>query len=199
MRTTFILLMFCFSLFGNAQKSEKILSAEKFQKTINKEFKNPQESPLSAKDREDFKGLEFFAIDTAFNVVAEFVRTPYETPFKMPTSTERKPDYVKYGELYFNLKGKEHKLNVYQNLRPKEEYKDYLFLPFTDLTNGESSYAGGRYIDMMIPASNKVVIDFNKAYNPYCAYSGNYSCPIPPSENHLELAVTAGVKAYSKH
>lgn len=199
MRITATIILLCFFFFGNAQKSEKIISVEKFQKQLNKEFKNPDQSPLSAKDRKDFKALEFFAIDTTFNVVAEFVRTPFETPFEMPTTTERKPVYVKYGELYFTLKGKEYKLNVYQNQHPKPEYKDYLFLPFTDLTNGEGSYAGGRYIDMTIPKSKNVSIDFNKAYNPYCAYSGKYSCPIPPAENYLDLPVTAGVKAYSGH
>lgn len=190
----------CVSFFGNAQNSQSVLAAERFQKKINNEFKDPAQSPLPEKDRKTFKGLDFFEIDTTYNVVAEFVRTPFETPFAMPTTTDRKPIYVKYGELFFKLKGKEYKLNVYQNQHPKkEEYKDYLFLPFTDLTNGEESYAGGRYIDMTIPRSNRVVLDFNQAYNPYCAYSGEYSCPIPPEENNLPLAVKAGVKAYKKH
>ena len=200
MRVIITSFLLCVFFMGNAQKSEKVLSAERFQKKINKEFKDPAQSPLPEKDRKTFKGLDFFEIDTAFNVVAEFVRTPFETPFAMPTTTDRKPIYVKYGELFFKLKGKEYKLNVYQNQHPKkEEYRDYLFLPFTDLTNGEGSYAGGRYIDMTIPRSNRLVIDFNKAYNPYCAYSGEYSCPIPPEENNLNLAVKAGVKSYSKH
>lgn len=199
MRFIFTLLLLCVFAFGNAQKNEKISSVEEFQKTMNRDFKSPDHSPLSEKDRKEFKQLDFFEIDTTFNVVAEFVRTPFETPFQMPTTTDRKPVYVKYGELYFDLKGKEYKLNVYQNQNPKVEYKDYLFLPFTDLTNGEASYAGGRYIDMTIPKSNRVSIDFNKAYNPYCAYSGDYSCPIPPAENHLDLPVTAGVKAFAGH
>lgn len=195
----YVLIMGAF-FFGNAQKSDVLFTAENFQKKINEEFKDPGQSPLSEKDRKEFKGLQFFEIDTAFTVVAEFVRTPFETPFAMPTTTDRKPIYVKYGELYFILKGKEYKLNVYQNQHPKkEEYKNYLFLPFTDLTNGESTYAGGRYIDMTIPKSNRVEIDFNQAYNPYCAYSGEYSCPIPPKENYLDLQVTAGVKAFEKH
>ena len=75
-------------------------------------------------------------------------------------------------------------------------YKDYLFLPFTDPTNGVTTYGGGRYLDLMIPATKVVQLDFNKAYNPYCAYSGNYSCPIPPEENHLEIEIKAGVKKY---
>ena len=76
------------------------------------------------------------------------------------------------------------------------EYIDYLFLPFTDNSNGEESYTGGRYLDLQIPENDKIILDFNQAYNPYCAYSGRYSCPIPPSENHISFPVLAGVKAF---
>ncbi|MFV9484298.1 DUF1684 domain-containing protein, partial [Christiangramia sp. ASW11-125] len=76
---------------------------------------------------------------------------------------------------------------------------DYLFLPFTDETNGISTYDGGRYLDFSIPEEKRVTIDFNRAYNPYCAYSGRYSCPIPPKENHLETAIPAGVKKFTKN
>ena len=81
----------------------------------------------------------------------------------------------------------------------KDEYKDYLFLPFTDLTNGDTTYGGGRYIDMRIPEKNTIILDFNQSYNPYCAYGGNYSCPIPPAENNLDIAITAGVKKFKAH
>jgi len=181
---------------GLAQNSKKIESALAFQHTINEEYKDPSESPLSTEDREAFKTLDFFDIDTTYVVNADFVRTPYESPFAMPTTKERTPIYVKYGELYFQLKGKKYKLNVYQSqdLSRKPEYADYLFLPFTDKTNGESTYGGGRYIDLKLPLEKTVEIDFNKAYNPYCAYSKNYSCPIPPSENDLNTSIPAGVR-----
>ena len=77
-----------------------------------------------------------------------------------------------------------------------EEFVDYLFLPFTDLTNGEATYAGGRYIDLAIPDGDTLIIDFNKSYNPYCAYNKKYSCPIVPKVNHLEIDINAGVKAF---
>jgi uncharacterized protein (DUF1684 family) len=103
---------------------------------------------------------------------------------------------VKYGELAFSLNGKEFKLNIYQNLGliNKEGYEDYLFLPFLDETNGIESYGGGRYVDARIPEGATMIIDFNKAYNPYCAYNHKYSCPIPPKENHLDIKVLAGVR-----
>ncbi|SDS04431.1 DUF1684 domain-containing protein [Gramella sp. MAR_2010_147] len=184
-----------------AQQTDLIASAEEFQKELNKEYADPEESPLEEKDLKEFNGLEFFEVNSEYIVKADFVRTPAESPFAMKTSTERMPVYVKYGELYFTYKGKDFKLNLYQNqeLTQDPEYFDYLFLPFTDLTNGESTYAGGRYIDFRIPESREVYIDFNKAYNPYCAYSGKYSCPIPPKENDLDVEIFAGVKAFKGH
>ena len=121
-----------------------------------------------------------------------------EKVFKMKTTGARLPEYVKYGELTFTIDGKPFKLNLYQNidLTQKEGYEDYLFLPFSDLTCGKQSYIGGRYIDMRIPKTNTVTIDFNKAYNPYCAYNHKYSCPIVPLENDLNIEVLAGVKKF---
>lgn len=192
--------MLC-SLSYYAQDAENEKTAKEFQEELNREYANPEESPLEKEDLEEFTGLAFFEIDPEYIVKAEFVRTPAEPPFTMKTSTDRLPVYVKYGELYFTLKGKDFKLNVYQNqeLTQDPEYFDYLFLPFTDLSNGRSTYGGGRYLDLRIPESKEVILDFNKAYNPYCAYSGRYSCPIPPEENDLETEILAGVKSFKKH
>lgn len=198
MKNHHLILLFLFSIGTSAQTSKKVQDIQEFQKELNASFVDPETTPLMPEDLEKFKNLKFFPIDTTFYVVADFVRTPYEMPFAMPTTTERKPLYQKYGEAHFSLKGKKYKLNLYQNLHLSEdtEYKNYLFLPFTDLTNGNSSYAGGRYLDMEIPVANKIILDFNKAYNPYCAYNGKYSCPIPPKENHMEVKITAGVKKF---
>lgn len=183
-----------------AQNSKKIQEIKDFQQTLNTEFADPEESPLTAEDLKKFKELTFFEIDTNYVIEAEFVRTPSESPFAMPTTTNRTPIYVKYGEAYFKIKGKSYKLNIYQSqdLSTNPEYLDYLFIPFTDESNGHGSYPGGRYIDFKIPTSNRITLDFNKAYNPYCAYSGRYSCPIPPAENNLAVAIPAGVKYFKK-
>jgi uncharacterized protein (DUF1684 family) len=116
----------------------------------------------------------------------------------MKTSTARLPEYIKYGELHFVIAGRKCKLNVYQNveLSKKPGYEDYLFLPFSDLTCGKESYIGGRYIDMRFPKYDTVLIDFNTAYNPYCAYNHKYSCPIVPLENDLAIEILAGVKKF---
>ncbi len=173
-------------------------TSKEFQDTLNKEYGNREESPLTEEDFKTFKGLDFFPINEMFIVEAKFTRTPDEKVFKMKTSTTRLPEYVKYGELAFTIDGKPFKLNLYQNidLTKKEGYEDYLFLPFSDLTCGKESYIGGRYIDMRIPKTNTVTIDFNKAYNPYCAYNHKYSCPIVPLENDLNIEVLAGVKKF---
>ncbi|MEO2064709.1 MAG: DUF1684 domain-containing protein [Christiangramia sp.] len=202
-RFYFVTIVFIFiSIFAvQAQNEGKPISSEEFQKELNEEYANPETSPLDKEDLKDFKELEFYEIDPDYVVQASFVRTPMESPFTMKTSTDREPVYVKYGEVYFTLKGKEYQLNVYQGLELQKDpdYYDYLFLPFTDLTNGRTTYGNGRYLDLRIPESDSIELDFNKAYNPYCAYSSKYSCPIPPAENDLDTEILAGVQAYDKH
>jgi uncharacterized protein len=201
MKTFFIVLVFASCLDSCAQNKQPIKGETEFQKEINVEYKDATTSPLKDKDRKKFEGLDFFKFDSLYVVKANFKRTLNEVSFKMKTTTDRLPVYVKYGELTFNLKGENFKLNVYQNqdLIKKEGYEDYLFLPFLDETNGLESYGGGRYIDSRIPEGDIMVIDFNKAYNPYCAYNERYSCPIVPRENYLKTRVEAGVKAFNKH
>ena len=197
-----MLLLCCLITASNAfSQDEAIKEINDFIEEQNNHFKDPKESPLLKEDLEHFKALAYYPIDLSFRVKATFVRTIGEQPFAMETSTNRRPIYVKYGELHFEIKGKKLKLNVYQNqnLVFEDEYKDYLFLPFTDLTNGDTTYGGGRYIDMRIPEKNTIILDFNQSYNPYCAYGGNYSCPIPPAENNLDIAITAGVKKFKAH
>ena len=167
-----------------------------FQEELNHEYKDPEKSPLPKEEIPAFNGHEFFPVAARFVVEAKLVKTKNPETFKMKTSTDRLPEYVKYGEAHFMLQGKPQVLEIYQSvtLREKPEYKDHLFLPFTDATNGDESYGGGRYIDLTIPKGKKISIDFNKAYNPYCAYSKKYSCPVPPIANRLDLPVRAGVK-----
>jgi len=188
-------------LVGCAQGKSSIIGETEFQREINSEYKDASKTPLNAKDLKKFDGLDFFKFDSAYVVKAIFTRALDEKPFKMKTTTDRLPDYVKYGEISFELKGQPFKLNIYQNqdLMKKEGFEDYLFLPFLDDTNGGESYGGGRYIDMRIPEDDTLIVDFNSAYNPYCAYNEKYSCPIVPRENYLETEVKAGVKVFKKH
>jgi uncharacterized protein (DUF1684 family) len=170
-----------------------------FQQKINHEFSDPAESPLSAAERAVFKSLPFYPVAYQYCVVAKLVHDSTALPFAMPTSTSRLPLYRKYSELRFELNGQPQRLTVYQNLAllQKPGFADYLFLPFTDLTNGHGSYGGGRYIDLRIPPAGTALItlDFNCAYNPSRAYNHAYSCPSPPAENRLAVAIPAGVQS----
>ncbi len=197
----FSFLLFFLVLDLAAQNSEAIQRILSFQEELNAKFLSSETSPLSPEDLQRFKKLSFFEIDTSYCIQAAFVRTPYETPFIMKTTTGREPLYVKYGEINFVLNDKEYMLSIYQNqgLKTQPEYEDYLFLPFTDLSNGEQTYTGGRFIDLKIPEGRLIQIDFNTAYNPYCAYNSRYSCPIPPAENHLDTKIMAGAMKYIKH
>lgn len=192
----YILLFLFSSTFVFAQKD--LLASKKFQTELNQSYADSLKSPLTKEDLNHFKGLDFFPINEKYIVEATFVRTKKEKPFGMKTTTSRTPLYKKYGELLFSIEGKEFKLNVYQNidLIKKPGYDDYLFLPFSDLTCGKESYIGGRYVDVRIQKGTIWTIDFNKAYNPYCAYNYEYSCPIVPLENDLDIEILAGVKKF---
>ncbi len=194
-QTLFFLMLFNF---GFGQEKFDSASVEKFQKELNSEYADAKTSPLMAEDLSVFKALDFYPINEKFFVTAKFIRTENEKPFEMKTSTDRKPLYVKYGEAHFAIDALNYKLNIYRNieLSKKEEYKDYLFLPFSDLTSGNESYIGGKYIDMKTPKGETIVIDFNTSYNPYCAYNHKYSCPKIPLENDLNIEIKAGVKKF---
>ncbi len=194
-----ILLVLLFSFFLTFLHAQDYTTEiQTFQQELNVDFSDSLKSPLAKEDRLHFKQLDFFPIDSNLRIIAVFRRTPFELPFPMKTTTSRAPMYVKYGEAIFTINTIVYKLNIYQNLElvKKEGYHDYLFLPFTDAGNGDESYGGGRYIDLKIPENDIIVIDFNKAYNPYCAYNHKYSCPIPPGENNLSLYIKAGVKKF---
>ncbi len=173
--------------------------ALEFQAAMNETFRDPESSPLPDRYRKDFEGLRFFEPDSLYRVWARLVRTPEALPFLMPTTTSRQTREVRYGVAYFTLQGKAQQLEVYQSLDPGQESGDKrLFLPFLDLTNGETTYEGGRYMDLDIPDGDSILLDFNKAYNPYCAYNKKYSCPIVPKVNTLDIEIRAGVMAFSK-
>lgn len=184
--------------FGFAQDKFDAAVVTKFQNELNSEYADAKTSPLMAEDLATFKSLDFYPASKKYFVVAKFVRTKKEKPFEMQTSTDRKPLYIKYGEVFFTIDGSNFKLNVYKNivLSKQEKYKDHLFLPFSDLTCGNESYIGGKYIDLKIPKGKTISIDFNTSYNPYCTYNHKYSCPIVPLENDLNIEIKAGVKKF---
>jgi uncharacterized protein len=200
----FTLLVLLIALCSQAQRKKIsiIQDIKNWQQELNKEYKNKATSPLNTEDFKTFAGHDFYDIDTAYIVTAKMVLTnsTEEIPFK--TTTAKVSMHTKYAVLFFSIKGEKYQLSVYQSkdLMKTTEYADYLFLPFFDGTTGYETYGAGRYIDLRIPKKgNKVIIDFNKAYNPYCAYSRLYSCPKVPAENELKIKISAGVKYTPNH
>lgn len=204
-RILFVLLFVLANSYVNAQdfdlekaikEKEAYVETKYYQDELNKEYATLETSPLDSVDFVRFSSLNFFPANMDAKVTATFTKYTKQKKFKMKTSGTKTPLYSKYGEVQFKYLNVDYKLVVYQNIElvKKPGYENYLFLPFTDLTNGETTYGGGRYIDLQIPEEKTIVINFNKAYNPYCAYSHKYSCPIPPAENFLNVKMEAGVK-----
>ena len=164
-----------------------------------------QESYINTHDvigKEDRKYLHFYDIDENYRVLSSFRKITDTKGFFMTTSSGKKQKYFKYGLLTFKLNGNLLYLYIYQSeaLMQREKLKDYLFVPFGDATSGFTSYGGGRYLDFRKSdiRNNQLIIDFNKAYNPYCAYTSGYNCPIPPKENLLTIPIRAGEENYGK-
>lgn len=152
--------------------------------------------------KKDKKHFHFFPINSTYNVISHFERIKDTAGFTMTTSANTIKHYFKYGRLDFEIDGKEYLLFIYQgkDLMGNEKYKDYLFVPFTDETTGDETYGSGRYLEFFIQDihDNTLRLDFNKAYNPYCAFASGYKCPIPPKENRLPVAIKAGEKNFGK-
>lgn len=191
MKLLFFVFLLFFSVSALGQKDW-----QQWSDSLKTTFSDPETTIMSADEFAGFHGLTFFPYNPKAIVKAKFKRVKKGREFMMKTSTDRTPVYKVYGLLKFSLEGKKHTLEVYQNIDSKRKpgYEDYLFLPFTDHTNGSESYGGGRYLDLLISDLGKeVTLDFNFCYNPYCAYSAKYSCPVPPRQNHVDAKLQAGV------
>lgn len=160
-------------------------------------FRNDDFGPLR---KENINYLDYFPANEEYVVRARVQPLYGEKTFRMPTYDGTSNPYKRYALLTFNLHGHEYQLTAYQSasLFDKPQYANYLFLPFLDKSNESSTYGGGRYIELDASQikDGMITIDFNKAYNPYCAYSSGYRCPQPPSENSLPIAILAGEKKY---
>jgi len=189
-----LLLMTSLSCFGQDYKT---LIAE-HRKGYMEDFLKDERSPLK---KDDLQLLRFYDADSSYRVTAKAEILINAQAFIMPVFSGTAREYIPYALLKFMLKGKPMQLTVYKSiaLSQNPQYSDYLFLPFMDDTNGTATYGGGRYIDLRTGdfKDGSVVIDFNKAYNPYCAYSGGYSCPKPPDGNRLAVAIEAGEKLFA--
>ena len=186
-------------LFAQSHVEIYEIDLAKHRKNYKEEFINHPRSPITAADT---GFIQFYPPDHSWNIAALFTETPESKPFELPTYSGLTRTYRQYGSLKFHHNGIDFTLSIYQNLSLMKDtsYKNYLFLPFTDLTNGSTTYEGGRYLDFSIGDIHhqKVHVDFNKCYNPYCAYSDGYNCPVPPAENRLKIEIPVGEKKFLK-
>jgi hypothetical protein len=159
------------------------------------------ESPIPHEERGAFRGLAYFPVDEKYRVTARKVRDPAARRVVLATSAGVPREMVQYATLEFQLEGAKVKLWAFKAVpqRGHSHHDRMLFIPFCDATSGKESYGAARYLDVEEAEGDEQPLDFNLAYNPYCAYDAeHFVCPFPPRENHLAVAVRAGEKDYVK-
>lgn len=201
------MLFFFIPLLGLSQydfsrkEKKSIARIQSFQLDQNQHYLDTATSPLKEDELLAFNGHEFFPINLDFKVHAIFELIENPDTIVMPTSAGTEKMFAKYAKLTFKIGADVCILFAYQNLKviKNKGYENSLFVPFTDETTGLSTYGGGRYLDLEIPKKDDLIIDFNLAYNPYCAYTTGWFCPIPPKENTLTVAIKAGIRGPHSH
>ncbi len=155
-------------------------------------YKEHPQSPLTPSQKERFERLEYFDYNPELVFTLELNRYDDPEVVTMETSDNRIRDYYRIGYFDFEVDGQPARLHVYQDT----QNSDYYFIPFRDSTSGKETYGAGRYVEVEKLRDGRFLLDFNMAYNPYCAYNSRYSCPIPLAENTLKVPIKAGEKNY---
>lgn len=197
--TAVVVVIIAYTLFSSV-KDPAAVAAEYRQTVLEKRrdkdafFKDSKDSPIPK--RADFKALVYYEPDPAYRVTATVERLSEGVSYKVQMTRGETETYQPYGRATFTLNGEECRLLVFRS-----QDDGQLFVPFNDATNGTETYGGGRYLD--VPETDvkndRILLDFNAAYNPFCVYNPTYTCPIPPAENHLRVAVRAGEKGFEAH
>lgn len=182
------------SLFGQDENDSYKKEINEYRVSKDNHLKSAEDSPIDKK--ETFNGLNYYEPDRTYKVEATLKLIDQPAGIDILRNDGRKDKYIDFAEATFHLHGKEHKVILLK--RTDEQDTKHLFFPFTDKTNGEETYEGGRYIDLEYSGKGKLTIDFNLAYNPYCVYNYRYSCPIPPASNFIETEIKAGEKKPNK-
>ena len=199
MKGLFLTLLFTASIaLANGQTYRDSIAA--FRKEYVRDLLADKRAPIKPADT---KHLHFYDADPAYRVWADFAVSPGSKPFLVATHSGKQKPFKEYGTLTFIIRDTTVTLHVYQSVDLLNDlaHADDLFVPFNDRTNYETTFAGGRYIDLSAKdiVDNRILLDFNKCYNPYCAYADGYSCPIPPEENSLRIMIQAGEKLFTRN
>ena len=192
---TVVIVSLLYSFLGSEDQSAYIEEIRKEREEKDHFMRTSKESPFAGKT-ESFKGLNYYDADIRYKIAADLTPIQNKKVVLLSTSDGKEERYVEYAYAEFDLNGYHNKLLILEmiDIGP---VRGKLFLPFGDETSAGETYGAGRYLDVeKVQGSNTITLDFNKAYNPYCAYAEEFSCPFPPPENLLKVAIRAGEKVY---
>lgn len=183
-----------YSLQGSQDDTAYIDKIRKERKEKDQFMKTANESPIP--DKDSFNGLKYFEPDTRYRIIADLVPVENRQVVLLPTNDGKEERYVEYAYADFTLDGIQNRLLILEMI-DMGPFRGKLFLAFGDETSAIETYGAGRYLDVAkVPGATSITLDFNNAYNPYCAYNTTYSCPLPPAGNLLKVAIKAGEKSY---
>ncbi len=191
-----VLLILVYSFSSQQAGDSYVEEIKAYRKEKDELFANSKESPLDRKQKKVFEGLNYYPVDQAYRITADFETFPLQEAIKIQTNIGVSRVFKKHGKATFQLNNKTHELLILKST--DRLTSKILFIPFTDETSGRETYGAGRYLDAEMSGNNKIILDFNTAYNPYCAYNSTYECPLPPKENNLTVKIEAGEKIFKK-
>jgi hypothetical protein len=152
-------------------------------------FRTDAHSPLTPEQKAGFQGLDYFPHNPDLDIVVDVEVFPESDEIQIPTNTGSVQAFERYGRFTFQVEGQEAALTIYRN-------EHGFFLPFADALFGQETYGAGRYLEPEENPDGRFHVDFNLAYNPYCAYNDAWSCPLTPWENRLKVPIRAGEKVF---
>lgn len=190
-----VIISLFYSFQGSQDQTAYVAEVQHEREGKDRFMRTSEESPLAGRTTA-FEGLKYFPIDIRYKVSAKLTPIQGKQPVILSTSDGKEQRYLEYAHADFDLEGIACRLLILEII-DMGPFRGKLFLAFGDETSAGETYGAGRYLDVVkVPGSNTITLDFNKAYNPYCAYTEKYSCPFPPSENLLKVAIRAGEKVY---
>jgi uncharacterized protein len=189
-----VLAVVVYTFTGGGNDQAYINAIEKERDEKNRFMKFNKESPIPVEFKDSFNSLEYFPVDAKYKVKARLEPINENKLLVLPTNDGSEERYIKFAYAHFILDGKQQKLLILEPMI--RQFRTRLFLIFTDETSGEESYGAARYLDLQRESDQSITIDFNKAYNPYCAYNEGFSCPLPPAGNHISVPIKAGEKDF---
>jgi uncharacterized protein len=185
---------------GTAADASCLDSLAQHRTQIETDYLKSDDSPFDKELKAGFSGFSYFAGDSSFCVPASFEPSAGSKVFAMPSFNGKTLPFRKYGVFHFQLGGARRTLSAYQRMDLPNDQRQWVLVPFRDMTTGHETYGGGRYLQVDLPLPAPLTLDFNRAFNPLCAYKAVFTCPIPPAENWLKMRIAAGEKAYvAKH